>query len=163
MNKSAALILLAGAGLAAACSRRPSAVPAAPRTDEAPRWPSQAASPRLPEDPAAGKRAEEQWKGHLAAEDRDRQLARDRHALADHQAIVALLVKARREPVAGLEPQVERHLARINVWGNVSPLTAVYRSMVARLHKATGPEWDLQMGAIRSYLQAAAESEGEGD
>src|SRR6185437_6276948 len=129
-----------------ACSRPPPPAPAPARSDEAPRWPSQDAGARLPEDPASGRRAEEQWKGHLAQEDRERQLARDRHAIAEHEAIVALLVSGRREAdrargragagatsarVADVERQVEQHLARINVWGNVSPLTATYRSMVA--------------------------------
>jgi hypothetical protein len=142
MLKTTALILFLCAGLASGCSRGAATLPPAPRTDEAPRWQSQ---------------------GHLAGEDRERQLARDRHALADHQAIVALLVMARREPVAGLEPQVEQHLARINAWGNVSPVTATYRSMLAGLREESRPEWDRQLTEIRSYLHEVAESEGEGE
>ena len=168
MPRRAALVVwVVSAGLALACSRRPATAPSMLRSDDAPRWPSQAGGPGLPGDPDAGGRAEAQWKGHLAHEDRARQLARDRHALADHQAIVGLLVKARLEDTHEIEPQVERHLARINVWGNVSPLTATYRSMAASLRPDGGAEsrleWNRHLAEIRSYLRQAAESEGEDD
>jgi len=138
MLKITAVLLLLCAGLAGACSRRAPALPAA-------------------------KPAEAAWKAHGNQEDRERQLARDRQALADHQAIVALLVMARREPVDGLERQVEEHLARINGWGNVSPLTATYRSMLAGLREEPRAEWDRQLTQVRAYLHEAAAREGEGE
>jgi hypothetical protein len=165
------------------------------RQDEAPHWPAHAGAARLPEDLAAGKRSEAQWREHLAHEDRERQLARDRHALADHKAIVAMLVQARREVVrartpariraararvAMVEASLAKRLARINVWGNVSPLTAQYQAMVQSLRAAlpdTSPatsgaiaagaradlDWDACLAEARAYLDQAAESEGEGE
>jgi len=189
------------AALVTACQRAPSfaaspspSVDSAARHDEAPRWPEQGA--RLPEDPVAGKRAEEQWRAHLAREDRERQLARDRHALTQHKAIIALLVrthrtierarsdKAMRAATARLSDvgtEVERRLEKINVWGNVSPVTSIYRDMVLLLkqglsidrrvsagggsdgHATSSFDWNGRLAEIRAYLHEAAESEGEGE
>jgi len=195
--------------LAGACQR--SAVPAAGATavsrpvadakkpapsDEAPRWPSQAGGPRLPEDPAAGKHSEAEWQAHLNREDRERLLARDRHAMKHHEAIVAMLVRASRaferarneravraaeKSVEKIAVQVEKRLTKINVWGNVSPLTETYRLMLRWLKedfprerratlagagdggKALRAEWARRLAEIRSFLHEAAESEGEGE
>jgi len=181
--------------LTAATLKTPSGASAA-RRDEAPRWPSQVGGETLPEDPVAGKRAEEQWRAHLAREDRERQLARDRHTLAHHKAILALLLRARRDVerarsekavraatarIAETESQVEKRLGRINVWGNVSPMTATYSAMLRSLSEelprdrltavadaADGRadsrlDWNRRLAEIRAYLRETAESEGEGE
>jgi hypothetical protein len=87
----------------------------------------------------------------LAREDRERQLARDRHALAHHKAIVASLVSTRRTierarsdkavraataRLAEIEIEIEKRLESINLWGNVSPLTTTYREMLLSLRQA---------------------------
>ena len=86
----------------------------------------------------------------MAREDRERQLARDRHALAQHEAIVALLVSTRRQVerarsdktlraatarLAEIEVEIEKRLEWINLWGNVSPLTTTYREMLHSLRQ----------------------------
>lgn len=143
----------------------------------------------------AGKRSEAQWREHLAHEDRERQLARDRHALVHHRAIVAMLVRARRQVaraqapaslraaqsrIATVDSAIEQHLAKINLWGNVSPLTAIYQDMLRALRddladRSGAPsgssdavararlDWDARLTDIRDYLDEAARSEGEGE
>jgi hypothetical protein len=170
--------------------------PLSPLSDEAPRWAAPDGSSRLAEDPAAGQRAVAEWRRHLAAEDRERLLARDRHVLHRHRAIVTLLERTRRDyerarsdkavavveaRITGVTARVERLLASINVWGNVSPLTATYRSLLVMLRQdfphaalaaragATAEQrtvhaaWARQLGEIEAYLREAAASEGEGE
>jgi hypothetical protein len=169
---------------------------AAPPSDEAPRWPSQTARPRAAEDPVAGKRSEAEWRAHLAREDRERLLARDRSALEHHRAIMAMLLRTRRNydrarspeavgaaqaQAAQLASRVEQALTKINLWGNVSPLTSTYRSLVQSLREdfprartaalrgsaekqtALRAEFDRRMRKIKSYLREAAQSEGQGE
>jgi len=77
--------------------------------------------------------------------------------------------------------EVEKRLEKINVWGNVSPLTSTYRALVRSLgrslpldrgassgsgpddHSASSFDWNGRLMEIRAYLREAAESEGEGE
>jgi len=147
----------------------------------------------LPEDPIAGKASEAQWREHLAEEDEERLLANDRRALKLHQKIVALLTRARgayeqahgKNAVLRVQadmPDTEAHcrklMGEINQWGNVSPLTATYETLLTSLKEdlpqarlaalndgkrsleAVEQDWAARLRRIKHRLHEAAEGEG---
>ena len=169
------LLLIAVFAITSACQRpsspirpaqasppsRRDAPASAAESDEAPRWPSPPDAQPLLEDPDRGKRSEEQWRAHLAEEDRERLMARDRHARKHHEAILRMLAHARqtyvrarseakilaaKAQVAELRPKIEEALSAINTWGNVSPLTATYQEMLGWLEAAIP---DARLAALR--------------
>lgn len=141
-----ALLALAVAGLGCKASQTaPAAPPEATPALEAAALP---ANDRLPEDPEAGKRSELQWREHLREEEKERQLMFDGQRLAQHRALIQLLIKAQqrldgarnepglarqREAVAKASVDFRRRITEIDHWGVNSRLLADYEALIELL------------------------------
>jgi hypothetical protein len=105
----------------------------------------------MPEDPVGAEQASAQWRAHLAAEERERELAYDRRKLDENRAVLAMMRRARerydhastRQSIDKVRiamptsiTKIRRQIELVDPWGVNSHLLADYAAMLAALTDA---------------------------